>query len=368
MLKQYIKTLSQLRYNKISFEDFLFKESKDENGNWYDANSRKRFGILKALQFNWQKNDEALIRKLFETEIEVHRANPFQGIYPSLRLCAYLLAKFKNPENSLLFIKAKQANFDTHCGFDYEYLVSAGIEDTYEFMKSVNKEDSSAFYEYMGSSVKECGVSDEELESWFELLERTYPSHLIINGIEDEIALAIDLEEYDVVKYKVDKWKESIEEWTDTELNVLNYYADILHDYKTQIWINEKMLKKVGDIETRQTLFKTNADLYLKDNQPLKAWENLHSVIKRKNGNEYKFDRFFIEKVYEALLNLNNKPAIQHEIYKWAATEVQKLNNLHINLLEKIVRAAELMNDFHLKEKYTLELKKEKKHLEDILS
>lgn len=117
LLEEYIKTLNQIRSEEIKITDFLGDTDVDETN---------RYRLLVALQYDHQTSDESILLELFKTEIETNRNNPMQGVGTGLVLCAYLLSAYERPQYCEYFLQAKQANFDTHCGFDLEFLLSAG--------------------------------------------------------------------------------------------------------------------------------------------------------------------------------------------------------------------------------------------------
>ena len=78
-----------------------------------DKNWRKRYAVTIGLQYDWTEGDEELLRFIVDNEVAMHRRAPCQGLFESLRLSSYLLARFKNPANAGLFAAAKTANFDT---------------------------------------------------------------------------------------------------------------------------------------------------------------------------------------------------------------------------------------------------------------
>ncbi len=174
MKNNYTKILKKIRNNQLGLSDFLYSEIKDKNGNIWDSNFEKRFELLKTLLSDRKKSDETIIKELFLAEIKMHENLSMQGIYPSLKIAGYLLSEYKKPEYSLLFLRAKEANYDTVGDFDYEYIVSAGIKETFEFIKKQPSEISDIFYKYMGRPEDTCYLTEEDLDYWKECIEDEY--------------------------------------------------------------------------------------------------------------------------------------------------------------------------------------------------
>lgn len=107
--------------------DFLrYTDETDAEGEHLDLSYPVRYGVLLCLQYDLMPEDEALVRYLFKQEVRSLEASPFQGVSEALQLGGWLLARFGRPKNLWLFYRAKVANFDTLCGFDYEHLFAAG--------------------------------------------------------------------------------------------------------------------------------------------------------------------------------------------------------------------------------------------------
>lgn len=373
MIEKYTKILEDLKAGRIKLTDFLYKEGTDEEGHSYDQNSTKRFQLLIALQYNPSLRDEETLVELFKSEIEKHRKAPFQGLYPALKLNAFLISQYSNPKYTKLFLEAKQANFDTHCGFDYQFLVSTGLSQTYNSIEQEKPEIKEAFYYYVGESLKDCYISESELIEWKKYLNEEYPEKLIINGILDEIGLAIDLEEIEILNEKVNEWKSSKSSWTEIELYQLNYYKGIVKDISTQIWANEELLKfKTSDWDCASQLQQLSK-LLIQNNQFELAWNKIKDSQKHlKRISDWKtvgLGQFIVENAFDVVLGINNKNEINaKEAFKWASNNIKRMKNLNHNLLEKTIKAGELMGDIYLKDKFSKVLKKEREELDKILN
>lgn len=373
MIEKYTTILEDLKAGRVKLSEFLYKEETDIEGHSYDQNATKRFQILIALQYNPSLRDEETIVELFKSEIEKHRKAPFQGLYPALKINAFLISKYSNTKYTKLFLEAKQANFDTHCGFDYQFLVSTGISQTYNLIQQEETEIKKAFYNYVGESPKDCYISESELAEWKKYLNQKYPDKLIINSILDEIDLSIDLEETEILKEKVEEWRCSKTSWTESELNQLNYYKGIVKDISAQIWANEELLHlKSSDWDCASQLQQLSK-LLIQNNQFDQAWNRIkHSQKHLKRISDWKtvgLGRFIVENAFDVVLGINDKnDSNVREAFKWASNSIKRMKNLHHNLLEKTIKAGELMGDVKLKDKFSKILKKEREELDKILN
>lgn len=66
-----------------------------------------------------------------------------------MRLLCGLLFSLGHAEDSLSVWRAKQCNFDTHCGIDVAFLCGAGLEETKAFLAAVGTDEAAAALEYI---------------------------------------------------------------------------------------------------------------------------------------------------------------------------------------------------------------------------
>ncbi len=95
----------------------------------------QKFGLPASAQCR----DE--IRRLLEDEIEREKRNESGYEEMLLTLCLQLFS-LGVVDDALLIWKAKQINFDTHCGLDVQFLCGAGLAATKEYL--LKSEDLSA--------------------------------------------------------------------------------------------------------------------------------------------------------------------------------------------------------------------------------
>ena len=206
--------------------EFCYDEALDAEENEYDKNEKKRHQLLAGLQFDHQPSDERLVRYLLLQETKMHATAPMQGLSSSLQLNCHILSRYKNPKNVWLFVNAKNANFDTYCGLDYEYLVSAGITATYDYVAQTTTNRKDAFYTIAGISADNCHILPTELETWES--NRQAQDKRLPKTIEEEVLFAKGLGEVAIFREKLFQWKASITTWTYEDVNLLNYFEEYL--------------------------------------------------------------------------------------------------------------------------------------------
>lgn len=368
MIQQYFDILTQVRAAQIPLTAFLFEEGKDEEGYAIDLNETKRFQLLKAMQFSRLPTDEPLLAALFEAEIESREKDAFQGMGDGLNLCAALLSFYRNPTHAPLFLRAKFANFDTNCGFDREYIISAGIPGTYQYLQQKHVALLESFYNLFG---EECYIKDEELQHWREMVIRCYPDKLSFSNIEDEIDLAFDLDETANAAELISQWEDGISDWTEEHLTQLHSYKRQTGDIVGQIWAKERLYSFKETAWDKASNVIDVAGLYLQLKDRGQAWNSLKQLPALLSDipdwEIYGLGRFAVDVYLGLVLLINDREdAVAKEAYQWVATNVWNMKNMGWNTLENAAKCGDLMGDEKLSERFYSKLAKEKKDWEDL--
>lgn len=105
-----------------------------------------------------------LLRKLLEYEVTLRKAEPETPAFENLYWCALLLYQLGRLEDVLPLWRAKNTNFDTACGFDAQFLVGAGIEETIAHLEASTIDEAVRAHAY----VVECHSAGafDDLASW----------------------------------------------------------------------------------------------------------------------------------------------------------------------------------------------------------
>ena len=183
-LDEYLQRLSAIRNGQAGLDSYLFAVQTQADGGQFDAHEAQRYRLLLALQCDRAPGDEAMLVQLLQAEIARHRMEAFQGLYPALELACVLLASYQKIESLPLFINAKRANFDTFCGLDAQYLVSAGIAQSYAAADLLDEDLREAFHDYLGASPEQCKISEQDLEKWRGCQARAYPQPLTFESVK----------------------------------------------------------------------------------------------------------------------------------------------------------------------------------------
>jgi hypothetical protein len=339
-----------VRTNPVLQELYTYSEATNPEGHQYDGHALDRYRLLVALQFGFQAGDRGLIKFLFEQEIVAHEKAPFQGLGEPLQLGAYLLATFREVENVWLFVQAKLANFDTYCGFDGEFIVSAGILPTYAYVERSSHELKSRFWEKMGATPQACYIEEEDLQSWWETVNQSFPRSLDQFSLEDEINLAIDLRETEVLKEKLIQWKQQQTEWTEDSLSKLACYEKSTGHVEGEIHARERIAALKTDPWAIASELEELSSLYLQANLPDRAWATVQKgqsfLSQIEDWKLYGLGRSYMETTINIILHINNcQDAISQQAFQWVSQRIIQMKNLHLNLIRKMADASKLMNN-----------------------
>jgi hypothetical protein len=135
-----IKRIIQRFQKKKSIEDLDFQDFLEEFG------ARLKGGLLQYFIEN--KNPE-LARYLLKKGIEERKKDVIIVFIEDLSLFSYILAQHKQQEDVLLIWQAKNADFDTWCGFDGDLLCFMGVQHTLDYLKNITTQNVLEVYDYV---------------------------------------------------------------------------------------------------------------------------------------------------------------------------------------------------------------------------
>ncbi len=150
-----------------------------------DEGRGARARLLVGLQYDRGAGDAPLLRCLLEAEIRAEEET--QGA-SMLDLAAFLLARFRDPDDLGRFARAKLASFDAACGFDREYLLSAGIEPAMAALAALDEPLRARAAEVMLAG-GESAFSAEDLAVWWDGKQRYFAAR----WQDEEVAWLVDL-------------------------------------------------------------------------------------------------------------------------------------------------------------------------------
>lgn len=210
----------------------------DEGENWYDDNAENRHKVCVALQFDRRAEDLELVRFLFEQEVLRAENDPSQGGGDDLELCAYLLALAKDPKDLPLFLRAKQANFDTECGFSGECLFYCGVEQTKKLLKE-------------SELLERYDFSQSDVDSWFEHRHAYFPDDWEAVSLLGRCDVLHELGLTDEAKACLQTWESSLEP-TKRKLTAVRMRWKLLGEFRRAAAVLERILEL--DLEPRERL------------------------------------------------------------------------------------------------------------------
>lgn len=169
--------MASLRDDPLQWTSCEYREQLTEDWGSSNANERERHRTLIALQYSRGNEDEPLVRFLFEQEVIARKRDSFQGFGDALRAAAYLLSRYRSPLDLWRFAEAKFANFDTCCGFDPQFLLSAGIASALVVFNESSHPLKEQVRETLFDDAGACRYSQSDLDAWEEWLRDYFPEN-----------------------------------------------------------------------------------------------------------------------------------------------------------------------------------------------
>lgn len=205
MLQPYQELLQHLRDDPGTWPELAYAPEPHPEWTRVDANYARRLGVLVCLQYDRRPEDHALVRYLFEQEVAARKDDPFQGDSPALHLGAFLLARYRSGADVPLLWQAKQANFDTWCGFDARCLLAADRDAGLEWIASLPPETQETLAEMLGKTPE--AVGPEELDEWWREKREEYPEREQDEDPQSLAERAITLGAIEEGRRWLDRWE-----------------------------------------------------------------------------------------------------------------------------------------------------------------
>lgn len=330
-----------------------------------DINENKRTEVGIALQFDKKVSDEEFIQYLMKEEVKNRSNDPFQGCSGNLNRIGFLLASFRNPQNVELFLEAKTANFDTHCGFDWEHILSAGVKKTFELVETTDKKVKEIFNTYF-ESLEACELTDDDIENWLtNKKNKWYPNDINKLDTEYNIALALELENYVKAKELIDKLEKESSESEDF-LQTLKYYRGRLGDIQSEIILAEKLLNYPKEDDLRAWDFIALSQLYLKLKDIEKAWLKIRRAISMKAI----LNKGRLGQVADTCIDIINKSDTHYDFYRECYQfGIENLGHfLTMDQAKKRLEASSKMKDSKNVESFEKIYQQEKEKMDTIMN
>lgn len=321
--------LEECRSNTERWQALACADGTDAEGYWTDPQATLRYRVLLALQYDLQLSDDDLVAYLFDQEVRFHSKVPFQGLYASLDLAGYLLASFRNPQHVRRFWRATHANFDTYCGFDREYLLSAGIEPTLAFVRRREEpEDTDVLTALLDGETPRYTAA--ELEAWWTAKRTKYPTSVDLESVKTRLTHALALGERDDAAHWLRLWEAS-QERTPTMLHTLAYYLGQMHDWTAAAAaLREYLLAIEGMYSTPWIAAASTIQLAEYERLagcPSDAWNTIRTLVASYPEHDEASHDVLARSVPEALALADVLPADDQtcrEAFDWAYHQLQR--------------------------------------------
>lgn len=250
--------LDIIRKSKDLWSEFKYSEPD---------NYKKRYALAIALQYDYNPDDLELVRFLMENEVKSRENDPYQGIGNTLTLISYLLAKFKRPENVWLFEKAKCANFDTYCGYESEFIFSAGVEATCKYLESCEITEING-YLYPNKDNLRSLFTEDHINKFLNRIKLWYPDNIKDESTESLFGRAIEFNNF----AEGERLFRLLEE-EETNEQSLYYYAKSIKRYDKAIYYQTKLLKKANNGWDRVSALYNIAYMYCLNMEYISAYK-----------------------------------------------------------------------------------------------
>ncbi|WP_159732450.1 hypothetical protein [Sphingobacterium sp. 18053] len=295
MIEKYKTELDLVRQNPKLLGNYRFDK---------DAIDSKHFDRLRlniAIYNDLKQTDYGIVKYLFAEEKEWRKYGKV-GDVDNLYFCAFILTLFNSPETVWLFLDAKNIDFDSGIGFDGEYLVSAGVKETYQYLKTADNPNKTELLKYIGEAEENCIYSQVEIDDWKEMKMSYFRCYK--SPIQDELYFLYSTNERELFLTKLPEWINQERAWTYEELGLYRTYAKYADDKVSEIEAYKLTIKK-NDKDFPTDIYNLKlAALYVETGENNKALEILESEIK--GTDNHNIIRDCIEQLCRIIIKTNS--------------------------------------------------------------
>jgi len=295
VVENYKTELDLVRQNPKLLDNYRFDD---------DAIDSKHFDRLRlniAIYNDLKQTDYEIVKYLFAEEKEWRKYGK-DGDVDNLYFCAFILTLFNSPETVWLFLEAKNIDFDSGIGFDGEYLVSAGIKETYQYIETAYNPKKTELLKYIGEAEESCIYSQIDIDDWKE--EKTFYFKSYKLPIQDELYFLYSTNERELFLKKLPEWINQERAWTYEELSLYRTYAKYANDKFLEIEAFKLTLKKNDKDFLTEEYNQQLAVLYVETGENTKALKILENIIKRTDNSNIVRD--CIEQLCRIIIRTNN--------------------------------------------------------------
>jgi hypothetical protein len=332
----------------------------------------RRYALLLTLQYDLRTEDHALVRYLFEQETLRHRREPFQGLYPALRLAGYLLATFRAIEHVWLFAEAKLANFDTYMGFDLAYLVSAGIDQTLAYVRAADTHPlRKNVLDWLVGEDGQCVLNEDGLVSWWRRMTADYPAQQSDEAPLARLTQALDFDDVEDARRWLITWEATLPR-TSRHLRTIAWYWAQVRDWDRASAVVAELLAHDDANSWDRASLQVQAAAYQR--QAGRAAEAARQLLAARRALvnieawwRYGLGRSVME---EALLIAQSLPPGNEqadEAYSWACEQLKRDGVATLHLLQLAEAAAAHVGDQEGHARYSQQARRERQRIDQLV-
>jgi hypothetical protein len=226
--------------------------------------------------------------------------DPSQGSGETLEILAGLIVLQQDPKDVWILVRAKQANFDTGCGFDIQHLFAAGVATTLVYVRSSThpKRDNA-----LGVLLNEDGtpaLQEQDVQAWLATMPVSLPTD---SGERARVWFdrALDLGMVEAAQGFLNDWLQGRSRDPET-LCSLAYHLELLERWQQASDTRKELFPQWQDPFEKAGAAREIARLERKAGKPCEAerWlvlaANLHA--KDKSWTEIGLGREFVEECF----------------------------------------------------------------------
>lgn len=366
IIRETINELPLLRgdpeqWNRCGYREFTHPEFGKQ-----DANASERYRFLIALQYEYLPEDESLVRYLFVQEVLARSNDGFQGFGEALRLASYLLSRWKRAGDFWRYASAKLANFDTYCGYDSQFLFTAGRDAALAEFANTDHELKEQIRGFLFDDEGNCRFDADEIEAWQGRLVAEFPKRPEDEPLMVWIDRAIAFESREEGLLLLDQLEAA---GTDESPSTISYLREQLGDLQGALEKRRAMLDLAEDDWDRVFNACSVAELHLKAGQPEEAWATIHQFVDRltriKGWNEVGLGRSVVEVAFRVAQTA--PPDVARAAFAWACLHEAQLKTSSHLIMSLAAEAATRLEDSAKATHYQAAADAEQRKIDEIL-
>jgi hypothetical protein len=332
LMDRYRAELALVRNDLSLLENYRFE---------IGARNHKHFERLRlniAIYNDLRDTDYDIVKFLFNKERKWREydndgvCEELYGNVDNLYFSAFILSLFKVPENIWIYWETKNINMDCGIGFDGEFLVSAGIRETYQYLNTFSHPNKENVLEYLGNSEEECYLKKARVEGWTIEDWRNGKHQYFRNyrfPVEHYADFFYNTNEKELFVEELSNWINQHESWTYSELWTYEQYARYIEDKIMQIEVCKMKISHPDGDSLRVSHKEQLAELY----SSIKDFESALSIIEEIIIHKNSAFRNSISNCIQILCNIiivinNSKDIITKKAYRMIVTQLRNCDYL----------------------------------------